>query len=58
VSPGGLVALGATIAGLPPTAWLMILAAGGVGLTIELVFYLRHRRRWSGSRERRGEGRR
>jgi hypothetical protein len=33
------------IAGLPATAWLMILAAGGLGLAVELAFFLRHRRR-------------
>ncbi|HVS13588.1 MAG TPA: hypothetical protein VMV46_06680 [Thermoanaerobaculia bacterium] len=33
------------IAGLPATAWLMLLAAGGIGLAVELVFFFRHRQR-------------
>lgn len=33
------------IAGLPWTAWLLWIAAVGLGLAIELVFYMRHRRR-------------
>ncbi len=32
------------IAGLPWTAWLLWIAAIGLGLAIELVFYLRHQR--------------
>jgi hypothetical protein len=34
----------ALIAGLPIGSWLLILIAVGLGLAIELVFYLRHRR--------------
>jgi hypothetical protein len=33
------------IAGLPWTAWLLWIAAIGLGLAIELVFYFRHQRR-------------
>ena len=33
------------IAGLPLSAWLLILAADGIGLAIVVRFYLRHRRR-------------
>ena len=45
IGPGAAGALStiAAIAGLPPTAWLMIASAGGLGLAIELVFYFRHR---------------
>jgi hypothetical protein len=31
------------IAGLPWTAWILLIASVGVGLAIELVFYLKHR---------------
>ncbi len=33
------------IAGLHWTAWLLLLLSFGIGLTIELVFYFRHRKR-------------
>lgn len=33
------------IAGLPWTAWVLLLAAVGLGLAIELTFYVNHRRR-------------
>lgn len=52
---GTLVVL---IAGLPATAWLLIVAAGGLGLAVELVFYLRHRRRWTQEGEGSGQARR
>ena len=32
------------MAGLPWTAWLLLIASFGLGLTIELVFYFRQRR--------------
>lgn len=68
--PGAAGALStvAAIAGLPPTAWLMIAGAGGLGLAIELVFYFRHRyfrhryfrrrRRWTEGGGGRGTDRR
>ncbi len=31
------------IAGLPWTAWLLLIAAVGLGLVVELIFYFRHR---------------
>ncbi len=31
------------IYGLPLTAWLLLVAAVGIGLAIELVFFLRNR---------------
>ena len=31
------------IAGLPWTAWLLVIAAVGLGLTVELVFFLKYR---------------
>ena len=31
--------------GLPLSAWLLLVASAGIGLGLELVFYLRHRRR-------------
>ncbi|MCZ6485939.1 MAG: hypothetical protein O6826_09600 [Acidobacteria bacterium] len=31
------------IAGLPWTAWLLLIAAVGLGLMVELIFYFRHR---------------
>ncbi len=33
------------MAGLPWTAWLLLLASFGLGLAIELTFYLNQRRR-------------
>ena len=33
------------LAGLPWNAWLLLIAAVGIGLTIELVHYIRGRRR-------------
>lgn len=33
------------IAGLPVTAWLLLLASVGVGLAIEVGFFRRHRLR-------------
>ncbi|HVS65439.1 MAG TPA: hypothetical protein VMT85_18270 [Thermoanaerobaculia bacterium] len=63
IGPGAAGALStiAAIAGLPPTAWLLIAAAGGLGLAIELVFYFRHRssrhrRRWTERRAGRSQG--
>ena len=32
------------MAGLPWTAWLLLIASFGLGLAIELVFYFRQRR--------------
>ena len=32
------------IAGLPWTAWLLLIASVGIGLSIVLVFYFTHRR--------------
>ncbi len=34
----------AFFAGLPWTAWLLWIAAVGLGLVIELIFYFNHRR--------------
>jgi hypothetical protein len=31
------------IAGLPWTAWILLIASVGLGLAIELVFYFNHR---------------
>ena len=31
------------IAGLPWTAWLLVIVAVGLGLTVELIFFLKHR---------------
>ncbi len=33
------------MAGLPWTAWLLLLASFGLGLAIELAFYINQRRR-------------
>lgn len=32
------------IAGLPWTAWLLLIVAVGLGLAVELAFYFAHRR--------------
>ncbi len=34
-----------TIAGLPISAWLLLIAAVGIGLALEIRFYLLHRPR-------------
>ena len=31
------------LAGLPWSAWLLLIAAIGIGLVIELIFYFNHR---------------
>lgn len=41
------------IAGLPLSAWVLLIASAGIGLAVELGFYTRYRRR--GSRPWRGE---
>jgi hypothetical protein len=33
------------VAGLPLSAWLLLLASFGIGLALELAFYFRHRPR-------------
>lgn len=33
------------IAGLPPSAWLLLAASVGIGLAIELAFYVHRKRR-------------
>jgi len=32
------------IAGLPWTSWTLLLAAVGLGLAVELIFYFKHRK--------------
>jgi len=44
------------IAGLHWTAWLLLAAAVGLGLVIELRFYLAHRGRQGAEAEAREEG--
>ena len=44
------------VLGLPASAWVLLILSGGLGLGIELTFYLRHRRR-SRSTERPPAGR-
>ena len=45
------------VAGLPLTAWALLIAAVGLGLAIELVFYFKHRRRGASRKSRSGRSR-
>ncbi|MDA2930844.1 hypothetical protein MYX84_13015 [Acidobacteria bacterium AH-259-O06] len=45
------------VAGLPLTAWALLIAAVGLGLVIELVFYFKHRRRSTSRKSRSGRSR-
>lgn len=44
------------IAGLPWTAWLLLLASVGLGLSIALTFYFTHRRKRASDSVDDGEG--